>query len=235
MAAFYKSKVVSNQKLNYKFHLLRFQLQGNPDLFQFKAGQFVAVKVGRQTFRSYSVASSPNALPFWEIFVDTTPQGPGSCYLQSLKVGDLVEATGPKGVFTLEENPALYSLMVATGCGLASIRPMVKELLRQNPQSHIFLLWGLRFSKDIVLLDELKSWEEQYPNLRCELVLSKPEVKWSGKTGHVTQHLASIVKTLPPHQTHIYLCGNSSMIEDVNKTLKEVNFPLDQIFFERYY
>ena len=227
--SFIKSKVITNQELNYKFRLLKFETQD--PAFIFKTGQFTNVRVAENTFRSYSIATHPGTLPSWEIFIDTTPRGPGSQLMTCLKPGDEIETTKPAGHFYLEEANSPY-IMVATGCGMASVRPMIEELLPQQKQ--VYLLWGLRFIKDIVFEKELENWHKNYDNFDFEIVLSKPEEKWPGKTGHVTEYVVDLVKKLAPQKPNLYLCGNSSMIEEVNSSLSQLSDSFGKIHFERY-
>ena len=82
---FFKHDVVSNIKLNSKFNSIKFKSESKS--FIFKTGQFVAVKVNKNIFRLYSIASEPEDLPYWNMFIDITPGGPGTTYLKSLKKG----------------------------------------------------------------------------------------------------------------------------------------------------
>lgn len=232
MSNLLKSTVIKNTPLNYKFHHLIFESH-EPD-FIFKTGQFTALKVGDNIFRSYSVASTPHRLPTWEMFVDITPGGPGTTYIRNLNPGDVIETTKPVGIFTLASNAKNY-ILGATGCGLASIKPMIEELLSKNSDTNVELFWGLRFEKDIVLEDSLKTLQEKYPNFRYRISLSKPEINWSGKTGYITQHIAEVIENELAGETEVYLCGNTGLIADTKEVLQKINFPTDKIYFEKYY
>lgn len=231
MPNFLQSKVIANKKLTDKFHHLRFELQGEP--FAFRSGQFVVVKVGENLYRSYSVASTPQTLPHWEIVIDTSPDGPGSRYFGSLKEGEVVQTTTPRGIFTLEDDGAECMVLGATGCGIASIKPMTEELLNKSGQE-IYLLWGLRFEEDLFFIDLLESWKEKYPNFHYEVVLSKPGGGWSGKKGHITEHLEEYLKGQYPKKISVYLCGSGEMIKDVQDACERLQFPCDRIYFEKY-
>lgn len=233
---FIKSKVLENTKLNYKFHRIRFELSEEAD-FIFKPGQFVVVKVSDGIFRSYSVASLPEQLPTWEIFIDITPDGPGCRFLKNLKKGAVIETTTPRGIFTLGDANVKHHILTATGCGLASILPMTETVLNRKDGSRVHLLWGLRFEKDIVPIQQeiLDRWTKQYPNFSYDIVLSKPEGKWDGKTGHTTNYIVDLVKTLSPDLASVYLCGNQGLVTDVKEALQNIDFPEERLYFERYY
>jgi len=231
---FVQSEVLENKPLNYKFHLLRFKLKHNDEKsFSFKAGQFILVALENSLFRAYSIASSPKQLPFWEILIDITPNGPGCKYLKNLKPGDEIQTSTPKGIFALEEDGASNLVMGATGCGLASIKPIVESILEQGKNIHFF--WGLRHEGDVFDRAFLETWKKISPGFQYEIILSKPENGWVGKTGHINSHMVEHIKSLPPELTSVYLCGNNEMIAEVKLKLSEINFPQERIYFERHY
>lgn len=226
-----QSKVLENKKLNDKFHNVRFELLGEP--FAFQVGQFVTMKVGEGVYRAYSVASHPQNLPEWEVVVDITPGGPGSTYLSRLKAGDIIESTNPRGVFMLEDDEADCIVMGATGCGIASIKPMTEELLKKSGKE-VCLFWGLRFKEDLFFAETLEELKKRYPNFRYEIILSQPGEEWTGKQGHITEHLEEFLKEQKAKKVSVYLCGSGEMVKSVLKTCEELQFPCDRIYFEKY-
>lgn len=228
----FRSKVIQNKKLNHKFNLVRFKLIDH--VFSFKPGQFTTLKVSNSIFRCYSIFSLPTLLPYWEIFVDITPGGPGTTFIKSLKAKNIIETLGPSGTFTCKKSGNKNFIFLATGCGLAPLKPMVENLLNSSGQPKIFLLWGLRHEKDIVLKNTLDNWIKKYPNFYSETVLSQPGKKWKGKKGHVNSYIESITKNLPINETSVYLSGNSEFIKNSLENLNNLNFPTDNIYFESY-
>lgn len=231
-AKLFQSEVATNQKLNYKFHLIRLRLVENQELFNFQSGQFLIIKIGSSVYRSYSVASQPTKLPDWQLFVDVTPGGPGSTYLKTLKPGQIIQHSDGRGTFVIKKKAASYNIMAATGCGIASIIPLTEELLQSN--NKVLLLWGLRYQKDLCLIEWLKSISDNL-NFSYKIVLSKPSVNWEGIKGHITDVFLKEVRSVPFYKQNIYLCGNQAMINDVKSLLQKINFIPDRLFFERYY
>ena len=204
-------------------------------IFSFKPGQFITLKVSNLIFRCYSIFSLPTSLPYWEIFVDITPGGPGTTFVKSLKVKDIIETSGPSGTFTCGKDNHHNFIFTATGCGLAPLKPMIENLLNSPDQPKIFLLWGLRYKNDIVLQDILDDWIKDHPHFYYEIVLSQPEGKWKGKKGYVNSHIMDLTKKLPINNTSIYLSGNSEFIKSNFESLNDVKFPTNDIHFESYY
>ncbi len=227
----FQHNVISNQKLNSKFHSIK--LKSNSKNFSFKTGQFVLTKVGDNIFRSYSIASEPEQLPYWNMFIDVTPGGPGTTFLKSLKKGQTVETSEPKGQFILSRKMNNY-IFGATGCGIAPFIPMISELLK-NTDKKVSLVWGLRFNKDIALTKMLTSLSMTYPNFSFEIVLSKPDKNWEGKGGHATFSIVQKAKKFDKETTGIYLSGSRDFVKESTKGLDKEKFPLKKIYFEACY
>lgn len=211
---FIRSSVLANEILNRKFRKLVFKLENPNAGFIFKPGQFVIIKITDKIYRDYSVATLPEKLPIWEIVLDTSPNGPGCKYLSGLRPGDVIETSLPLGAFFLHNRKPEHFLMVASGCGIASIKPMMEELAKDK-NNRVTCLWGLRFEEDIFAGDLF------------EVVLSKPQKGWQGKTGHVTDHLICADAA--------YLCGSQAMISDVTKKLILLGMAKNKIYFEKYF
>lgn len=228
---FFKHKVLSNKKLNKKFNLIK--LESKNKNFSFRTGQFVAVKTRNGVFRLYSIASEPGDLPLWNIFVDITPGGPGTTYLKFLRTGDVVETLAPKGQFILSNKMNNY-IFGATGCGIAPFIPMINELLK-NKNKRISLIWGLRFREDISLSEMLDSLCKKYPNFSYEIILSKSDKKWQGRSGHVTSPILEKAINYGPTKTGIYLSGSREFVKETTDILNKENFPMKKIYFETCY
>ena len=228
---FFQHEVISNTKLNSKFRSIR--LKSNSKNFSFKTGQFVLMKVGDNISRSYSIASEPTELPYWNMFIDITPGGPGTTFLKSLKKGQTVETSEPKGQFILSRKMNNY-IFGATGCGIAPFIPMITELLK-NTEKKVSLVWGLRFNKDIALTKMLNSLSTTYPNFSFEIVLSKPDKNWGGKGGHATFSIVQKAKKLDKKTTGIYLSGSREFVKESTHELDKEKFPLKKIYFEACY
>lgn len=226
----FKHRVVSNDKLNEKFILLKFKTESSG--FDFKIGQYTIFKISDSVFRCYSLASLPEELPFWEIFVDITPGGPGTTYLKSLKKGQVVETLNPSGHLALDKKYNEY-LFGATGCGIAPFLPMFRELVKDKKKK-VFVYWGLRNEKDIVLTEYLKRYEKLNENFQYEIVLSKPKPGWKGNRGHVTEYLLEFSKNIGAKYA-IYLSGSGDFVEEVCMLLKKQKFPDKNLYMERCY
>jgi ferredoxin--NADP+ reductase len=111
------------------------------------------------------------------------------------------------------------------------------------------IVWGSRASTDLVYDAEFRAAAAEDPTLRYVPVLSRePETGvWSGLRGHVQVALdertfvEACGEPLVSAGTHVLLCGNPAMIEDVRAKLEVRGFRLDtlkepgNLHYERYW
>jgi len=224
--ALHTARIKTIQKLTDTVYEFTFTLLDTTPM-QFMAGQYGTVIIDSATRRQYSFCSDPKHTESVSIVIDTKPMGPGSLYFLSKKVGDAIQMLAPLGNFILEPTPR-KKLCVATGTGIAPIRSMILSSIATMP---LTLYWGLRHEKDMYWHDEFTKLAKQYPTFQYTLVLSKPEMQWQGKTGHVTDYLAEVKELM---DTEYYLCGNKQMISDTKELLLAHHVPEGQIKTEMF-
>ena len=230
---FIQHGVVFNKKLNGKFNLIKLRVKKGK--FNFQPGQFIRLKISNSIFRYYSISSSPDILPFWQMFVDITPGGPSTSYIRQLNKGDTIETSLPTGEFVYKKDGSKNIILAGTGCGIAPLLPILQTGLKDNQIKKIILLWGLRFKKDIVLESYLKQITKNNAKFRYQIILSQPEEKWTGNTGHVQKYIVKNTKILLPKETSVYLSGSGEFIKESLNALKRIKPALAQIYLEKCY
>ena len=205
----------------------------------FIPGQFVSFSTqihtgdagAKEITRAYSIASAPrSAANRFELCLNLAPDGLFSHHLFRMKPGDTVEMRPPLGMFVLRQPPR-DSLFVATGTGIAPFRSMLKaHLSASSPQ--FTLVFGVRHESHLIYRDEFEELARQYPNFRFWPTLSRAQPSWTGRTGHVQQHLEEALAGR--RDVDVYLCGLKLMVDDVRSRLKAAGFDRKQIFYEKY-
>ncbi len=250
--------------------VLRIAPQGWP-LRQFTPGQFAVVGLPasaprlagsdpeepgadphRFIRRAYSIASSSRQREYVELFVTLVTSGELTPRLLALRPGDRLWL-GPKftGMFTLREVPAdQHLVLVATGTGVAPYMSMLRTELLGRTGRRIALLLGARHSWDLGYSRELFTMQRESPGLTVLRIVSRPEEErepWTGPIGHVQQlwtggALERAWGFRPtPSDTHVLLCGNPAMIDDMTRLLEAEGFRVHekgapgQIHVERYW
>jgi len=244
----FRAKLAEKYSLseNQKFVYFRFELI-KPHEIEFEAGQYVSIKVSdKGERRSYSIASTPDIKHAIELVVDISPGGIGTKFLGNLKLGEEIEFLGPLGHFVVSRDASEVDkddlkgerkfLFIGTGSGIAPLRSMVLDLLRNRRETRpIRLHWGLRYEEDVFWLDNFQRLMEEFPNFVLDLVLSKPNDGWELCWGHVQDCLKrDVLPYEDMSQWEAYLCGNPKMIEETTSLLVEAGMDKERVHFERF-
>ncbi len=137
--------------------------------------------------------------------------GAVSAALHDADIGAVVGVRGPFG--TSWELPAAAGrdlVVVAGGCGLAPLRPLVLAALAERDRyGSIVLVVGERTPQHFLFGPELEAWAAG-PALRVVRTVDRPAPGWPGDVGVVTEPLRHL--SLHPERTTAYLCGPEPMI-----------------------
>ena len=183
-------------------------------------------KPGSMIRRSYSIASSSRENEYLEFFLNMVRSGSLTPRLFSLGPGDRLWL-GPRitGLFTFAQIPTDANVvMVATGTGLAPYMSMLRTFLDTLGSRRIAVIHGARHSWDLGYRAELVSMQRLHPSLAYVAAVSRPDeelVPWGGETGRVQdvwrrRRIGELWGVEPrPDDTHLLLCGNPAMIEEM--------------------
>ncbi|MBE0433136.1 2Fe-2S iron-sulfur cluster binding domain-containing protein [candidate division WOR-3 bacterium] len=210
---------------------------------KYTPGQYVQLlspqyeKSPEEVYRAYSISSDPADETAIELIVRRVPDGICTTYMfDYLKEGDKVRINGPYGHFYLRETnvPIIF---IAGGSGIAPIKCMLHHMQNtKNPRKSIFF-FGVRSTKDLFLVDEMKAFEETVRVFKFVSVVSQPEpdAKWDGVTGRVTNAASDYLDKQPDAQQYEgYLCGSPGMIESSVQVLAKFGIPEDRIYFDKF-
>lgn len=206
----------------------------------FLAGQYVQLDTApypgmKQTVsRAYSISSKPEIKDSLQLIIRYVPDGICTTWVhQHLKVGDRVTLTGPYGDFFIRDTNADI-IFVAGGSGKAPIKSMLEHLAVIGCNRRMTYFFGAKTLKDLYLTEEIKAFEQVFPEFRYEPVLSQPESNdnWKGKTGYVMPYFKDVIRDA--NNTEAYLCGSPGMINAVTKSLMENGIPIDKIYYDSF-
>jgi NAD(P)H-flavin reductase len=226
-------EVVQTSELSPNVKSLTLRPIDHPE-FRWVAGQYIELMVpgSAVTRQPYSIASivDPHQPGCLEVAVlrgrDTLP-------LHELAVSDRLSAYGPLGKFTRARLPNGPALFVGSGTGLAPLRAMILDELR-NPSSdsNLTLLFGARSEAELLWQDQLIELARGSRRFRFEPTLSQPSNSWSGRRGYVQHHFAELLASVP--DAVVYVCGGSKMVEEsVSRLERDHGISLARIVTER--
>lgn len=214
------------------------------DSFVHVPGQHVVLRAdigGEDVRRSYSICSAPDGRRF-DVGIKRIPAGAFSTHAtEVLAAGDVVEVMPPIGEFTVACDPtrSLRYVAVAAGSGITPVLSIVTTILRDEPASHVTLVYGNRTTRSIMFLEELEALKNRYPE-RFQLVhvLSREphEVPlFEGRIdGSKLRSLASSLIDLGAVDQW-YLCGPMEMVEDLTSTLADLGVPGASVHHELFF
>ena len=204
--------------------------------FDFEAGQFINIMVPetgehKAIKRPYSIASPPDWKGFLDLCWKRIEGGIATNYLWGLKEGDNLQIQGPLGRFTVRQPLPKTIVYVSTGTGIAPFRSMIYNLLKKEAPCEIWNIFGNRFDEDILYKEEFEAWAKEHPNFHNVFTVSRPKT-WKGENQYVQFLLKKYIPD--PRDKHVYICGLTNMINEVQKTALEMGFAKEQIIFEKY-
>lgn len=210
-------KVVDVRYLKGDAFVIRMERNG----LNFKAGQHVQLNnINNFNFREYSIYSGEND-PYLEVLVKEIKDGILTPRLKKLKPNDSVELNGPFGRFTLNSTEISSNnyVFIASGTGIAPFH----SFIRTYPELDYTLLHGVRYTHEAFE-------KEDYSKGNYILCASRDRKgDFHGRvTKYIDQHSFS-------KNTQFYICGNSNMIFDAVKILKNKGFTRENIHAEVYF
>lgn len=231
----FTAKLKDKVQLNDYYWMHSFEVV-EPHILEFKAGQYVSIKVSdKGERRSYSISSSPAVQHGFDLLVDHQPNGLGCQYIANLQFGEEIAVLAPLGIFTVHDGDAEDELVfIATGSGIAPFLSMVYDQLQVKKDTRpITLYWGMRHETDLCLMEDLQNMAETFNNFSIYPVLSQATNAWTLSRGRVTDMMR--VHEFSEHAGY-YLCGSEAMIADVKKVLEtEKNVSEAQIHHEKFF
>ncbi len=197
---------------------------------RFEPGQFLNIGLrigGELVFRAYSVASAPGE-PL-EFYLTEVSGGQLTPVLLSLKEGDELEVERhPQGFFTLKYVPDAGELwLVATGTGLGPFLSILRsdEIWRRFPR--VVVVHGVRECAHLSYRDLLATLSATHVGrLSYVPVVSREPAAPGVVHGRITTALedgsleAYAGQALSAERSHLMLCGNPAMVEELTKLLE---------------
>ncbi len=206
----------------------------------FQAGQYVQIHLpGLETSRAFSIANSPaqiSATGELELNVRLLPGGEVTSYIhEQLKVGDNLRISGPYGRFFVRKSAPEPMLFFAGGSGLSSPRSMIQDLLDDQDETPITLIYGQRNKSELYYHQEFLELSAKYPHFAYVPALSEPESDddWQGATGFVHE-VANNHFQNDFSGYKAYLCGPPVMVEACVSMLMQGRLYERDIFTEKF-
>jgi len=194
----------------------------------FRAGQYISLKLnieGSEVTRAYSLCSSPKKAlgGKYEIAVRANPNGfVADKLLETLKVGDEVIASSPKGNFYYEDlRDGENVVAIAGGAGITPFMAMAQAIADGVEKFNLTIIFNSRTEENILFKKELDAVCAKTNKVKVVHVLSREE-KAGFEKGHIT---AELIKKYAPASFAVYICGPEKMYKSVLNEVKALGVP----------
>ena len=203
------------------------------------AGQFVVLRLrtrqdGAPLVRSYSL-SGPASDEQYRVSVKVEPNGAAGTYLStSVRAGDVLDVSEPRGSFTLQPGGGPVVLLSA-GIGATPVLAMLHALAASAKSREVWWLHGARNRKAHSFATEARQLLGALPRAHSRVWYSQPapddlEGSDYDATGRIG--VEALEPLGVPRDGDFYLCGPSSFLGDLTQGLSAWGAPADRIHSE---
>ncbi|MFY0252694.1 flavin reductase family protein [Chitinophaga sp. 30R24] len=207
-------------------------------------GQFLTFLItlhNKEYRRSYSFSSTPGVDPFMSVTIREKENGEISRHIiRTWKKGELVTALEPSGRFTYEDRQGGKKdlFLLAAGSGITPIFSLLKQLLTQDPEAHVKLIYSNSTPENAIFYQQLQQWQEQYPlQLQCIFLFSNDPDNHHTYRRLNNLLLEQLVKThlhYQPQDAQFFLCGPPDYMRTILLTLTFMGFRETQLHKENF-
>jgi len=203
------------------------------------AGQFVVLRLRTRQdvaplVRSYSL-SGPASDEQYRVSVKVEPNGAAGTYLStSVRAGDVLDVSDPRGSFTLQPGGGPIVLLSA-GIGATPVLAMLHALAASATSREVWWLHGARNRKAHSFATEARQLLGALPRAHSRVWYSQPapddlEGSDYDATGRIG--VEALEPLGVPRDGDFYLCGPSSFLGDLTQGLSAWGAPADRIHSE---
>jgi len=237
-----KLRIISHERRAAENVVIQFE-PADGEKIHYQSGQFLVFSFhlnGKEVRRSYSMCSSPAVDEPLTIAVKLVENGEISKFLHhKAGVGDVLDAMEPNGIFTYipEKEARRTVFLFAAGVGITPIYSILKTALLTEEHSKIVLVYSNKSVRDTLFYEELKQWEEIYPErFKIEWLFSESKNLLMARLNNV--RIEQIVKehlSYDRNDALFYTCGPINYMVLCRITLRAMGYSQDQIKRETYF
>jgi ferredoxin-NADP reductase/MOSC domain-containing protein YiiM len=204
-------------------------------------GQFIVLRLkpapgAPALLRSYSLSAEPSA-ERWRLSIKREPNGAAGAYVDAvLKVGDVIDASAPRGSFTLGQGDGPVILLSA-GIGLTPVLAMLHALAASGSRREIWWVHGARNGAEHAFAAEARALLNSLPGSHSHIRYSAPgardrlAVDFDGPGRLDVQVLKELGA---PREADFYLCGPAAFMSGLTADLMNWGVSVERLHSENF-
>jgi NAD(P)H-flavin reductase len=192
----------------------------------FAAGQFNMLHLPGFGEVAISICSDPS---FPKVMEHTIRYAGGvTRAIGRLKVGDVIGMRGPYGnPWPMQPAEGKDLLIVSGGIGLAPLRPVILQILRNRKNyGRVLVLYGGRTPQDLLYMDEFQQWQDG--GIEMHVSVDRADETWKGQVGVIPMSFYRV--RLDHRNTLVFSCGPEIMMRFVIYEAMARRIPKDAIY-----
>jgi NAD(P)H-flavin reductase len=166
-----------------------------------------------------------------EFHVRAVPGGQLSpALVYQAQIGDVLRLSAPIGErLTVPPGPGPDLLLLAGGTGLAPLKAITEQLVRDRDQRQVTLVTGVAYRFELYDLDSLRELARQHAALSVLPALSEDPAM-----GKRTTVVEAALRNGSWHDRSIYVCGSPAMVAGTRQALLGEGYSPEQVHVEQY-
>jgi ferredoxin-NADP reductase len=206
-----------------------------PEGFEFKAGQFLTVRVnvdGQPAVRCYTISSAPEARGYLEISVKRQGILSGTLHA-TIRAGSMLAINAAAGNFVYPSTDDRPLALIAGGVGITPMMCMLRHAVHSDPTRPVTLLYSVHSHRDVAFRDELRLLAARNPQLKIRVTTTRGPHETGQLSGRIDgrmicQQVANLSNTI------FMICGPAPMIDGITAILAELGVPDSQVRSEAF-
>ena len=191
---------------------------------------------GAETWRSFTVASSPADSSFLELTIKRNPCGQVTNHLfETVRAGGALTVRGTQGGFYFDPDRHPEPLvLVSAGSGITPVMSIARFLVATVPGRSCIFVHGARTADDIIFRAECQRLHDTLPFFAYHVSLSRPGPHWEGGRGRLDgAAVAALVADL--QRSRYFLCGPSTFMDAIDAWLRQQGVPAERVHTEQFH
>ncbi|MDT3671486.1 MAG: 2Fe-2S iron-sulfur cluster-binding protein [Aromatoleum sp.] len=218
----------------------------------FLPGQFLTFRLEvpssaggtEEIVRCYSLSDAPRP-DLFRVSIKRVPAPPDSAlppgrssnyFHDHVDPGSRLMVRAPSGHFHIDRSDTPV-VLIAGGIGITPMLSMLNWCAAEQPGREVWLFYGVRDEREMVMLPHLREIAERHPNVHLRLCISNPGTERGSEAADVRRgrvDVALLRMELPLKPYHFYICGPTPMMESLVPALEDWGVPDSHIHFEAF-